>query len=70
MANMSYVAFENTTRALEQCIDLMKDELDGGEELSSREFAHAQRMFQQFREYGETMQKLVQSRSNRVESNK
>ena len=70
MANMSYVAFENTTRALEQCIDLMESEIDGTDRLSSREFMYAQAMFVKFREYSETMQKLVQSRSNDVESSK
>jgi len=70
MANMSYVAFENTTRALEQCIDLMESEINGDHRLSPREFVYAQTLLIRFGEYTKTMQELVQSRSDKVESSK
>jgi hypothetical protein len=42
MANMSYCAFENTYGDLNQCIALMREEVDGGYELSQSEWEYAQ----------------------------
>jgi|688.fasta_scaffold524164_2 hypothetical protein len=70
MANMSYVAFENTSNDLDRCINLLTNEVEYGEKLSNREFQFAQAMLRKFREYEEAMQELVQNRSDKVESSK
>ncbi len=67
MANMSYVAFENTSNDLDRCINLLTNEVEYGENLSTREFQFAQAMIRKFREYEEAMQELVQSRSKLAE---
>lgn len=44
MANMSYCAFENTYLALEQCLDLLDEAVEGDFELSSNEQVYADRI--------------------------
>lgn len=67
MANMSYCAFENTFRALEQCIELLGNESEFGEKLSRSEYAYAQKIMQKFTEYSESLQEVNENRS--VEAN-
>ena len=44
MANMSYCAFENTYLALEQCIDLLDEAVEGDFKISSNEMVYADRI--------------------------
>ena len=67
MANMSYCAFENTFRALEQCIQLLGNEAEFGEKLSRSEYAYAQKIMKQFAEYSESLQEVVENRSVEAE---
>lgn len=67
MANMSYCAFENTFRALEQCIQLLQNESELGKKLSRSEYAYAQKIMKQFAEYSESLQEVVENRSVEAE---
>ena len=67
MANMSYCAFENTFRALEQCIQLLGNEAEFGEKLSRSEYQYAQKIMKQFAEYSESLQEVVENRSVEAE---
>ena len=49
MPNMSYCAFENTYSDVVQCIDLMREEVEEGEKLSTREWEYAQDLVKKIR---------------------
>jgi hypothetical protein len=59
MANMSYCAFENTDADVVQCIDLMREEVEEGEKLSTREWEYAQDLVNKLRK----LQSLVDEAS-------
>jgi len=66
MANMSYCRFENTSLALNDCVDVLQEELDNldGWDLKQREteFVAAKRMVSLCKRYVELYEELVEVR--------
>lgn len=57
--NMSYVAFENTAKAMDQCADMLQEALDSNEplELNQYERPHFDRMYEQCRALMELLER-------------
>jgi hypothetical protein len=58
MANMSYCAFENTFLAIDQCIDLLDEAVEGDFNISDNEMVYADRIADRLPKFRRLLEEL------------